>query len=308
MFNDYVLPLKELHEHFCAEASVLRNLTPQTIRWYREGLRCFLRHKDINNIVQLNEIALTSFFFWGRNECKWSARTALTYYQSLSSFFSWCIKKGIIKESPLKSIPRPKLPKQLPKALSQKDAQRLFEFVQLMPIPSEYNPQIFHKRRDTAIFSMFLFTGLRRQELLDLKVINVNLDEDIITIRAGKGMKDRVIPISFELKKYLKMYMNEREKEKILSPYFFTSYGHQGRLGTRTLTRMFQRVREASGIYFCAHQLRHTFATLMAQSQCDLYSLSKMLGHSDIKTTTVYLSANTEHLKSQINKHPLNFL
>ncbi len=52
--------------------------------------------------------------------------------------------------------------------------------------------------------------------------------------------------------------------------------------------------------------LRHTFATLMLEGGCDIYSLSKMMGHSDIKTTTIYLAATVEHLRSQIEKHPLN--
>jgi site-specific recombinase XerD len=76
----------------------------------------------------------------------------------------------------------------------------------------------------------------------------------------------------------------------------------------RTLTRMLKWLKDQRGVDFSPHKLRHTFATLMLQGQCDLFSLSKMMGHSDIKTTTIYLSATAEHLKSQINHHPLNFL
>jgi len=65
-------------------------------------------------------------------------------------------------------------------------------------------------------------------------------------------------------------------------------------------------LREASGLRFTIHQLRHTFATLMMEGGCDIYSLSRMMGHSDIKTTTIYLSASADHLRAQIGKHPLN--
>ncbi|PIR01190.1 MAG: hypothetical protein COV66_01890 [Nitrospinae bacterium CG11_big_fil_rev_8_21_14_0_20_45_15] len=61
-----------------------------------------------------------------------------------------------------------------------------------------------------------------------------------------------------------------------------------------------------SGIYFYTHQLRHTFATLMLEGGCDIFSLSKMMGHSDIKTTTIYLAASAKHLQEQMEKHPLN--
>ncbi len=74
------------------------------------------------------------------------------------------------------------------------------------------------------------------------------------------------------------------------------------------LKKLVWQVRESSGIYFSVHKLRHTFATLMLEGGCDIYSLSKMMGHSDIKTTTIYLSASAEHLRSQMTKHPLNEL
>ena len=67
-------------------------------------------------------------------------------------------------------------------------------------------------------------------------------------------------------------------------------------------------MRDASRLKFTIHKLRHTFATLMLEGGVDIYSLSKMMGHSDIKTTTIYLSASAEHLRSQMTKHPLNDL
>jgi site-specific recombinase XerD len=66
-------------------------------------------------------------------------------------------------------------------------------------------------------------------------------------------------------------------------------------------------VREVAGLRFGVHQLRHTFATLMLEGGCDIFAISKMLGHSDIKTTTIYLAATAEHLRAQMAKHPLNY-
>lgn len=63
----------------------------------------------------------------------------------------------------------------------------------------------------------------------------------------------------------------------------------------------------ASGIKFSAHKLRHTFAVMMLENGGDIFALSKMLGHSDIKTTTIYLRATTAHLQEQIRKNPLVF-
>ena len=69
-----------------------------------------------------------------------------------------------------------------------------------------------------------------------------------------------------------------------------------------------KKMKDVSKIKFSAHKLRHTFATLMLEGGCDIYSLSRMMGHSDIKTTAIYLAASAEHLRSQMTKHPLNDL
>ncbi len=301
------MTLPELHDRFCAEASMLHELSDRTIQWYRYGFKNLQRYKAFSTLKELDELTLTEFLFWGKKTRDWKSKTLLGNYNSLSSFFAWCVRKNLIVKSPLENIPRPKLAQSLPKSLTKKQALQLFESVQMLAVPKTYSPRMFHKRRDIAIFAMFLFTGLRRQELINLKLDDVNFNEDIITVHAGKGNKDRIIPMSFELKRYLQHYIKEREVNEVLSPYFFTTVKYQGSLGVRTLTRLFERVKQASGIQFSAHQLRHTFATMMAQSKCDIYALSKMMGHSDIKTTTIYLSASTEHLKTQINNHPLNF-
>lgn len=72
------------------------------------------------------------------------------------------------------------------------------------------------------------------------------------------------------------------------------------------IKRLVDNIVDASGIKFTIHKLRHTFATLMLEGGCDIYSLSRMMGHNDIKTTTIYLAASAEHLRSQMIKHPLN--
>jgi site-specific recombinase XerD len=81
-----------------------------------------------------------------------------------------------------------------------------------------------------------------------------------------------------------------------------------GGLTEISLKRLVAKIRNATGMSFTIHKLRHTFATLMLEGGCDIYSLSKMMGHSDIKTTTIYLAASAEHLRAQMVKHPLNDL
>jgi len=125
-------------------------------------------------------------------------------------------------------------------------------------------------------------------------------------VRQGKGGKDRIIPISYILAQSLKKYVEERKRLNKTNPEFFSSLRNNRDFTDSGLKKLVEQVTKTSGIEFTVHKLRHTFATLMLEGGCDIYSLSKMMGHSDIKTTTIYLAASAEHLRLQMTKHPLN--
>jgi len=166
----------------------------------------------------------------------------------------------------------------------------------------------FLRCRNHAIFSTFIFAGLRKQELLTLKFTDIDIENLTIFVRQGKGKKDRIIPMTYTLAQSLKRYLEYRKKLNKTCPEFFTSLNRNQGFTDTGLKRLVEQIRKASGVTFTVHKLRHTFATLMLEGGCDIYSLSKMMGHSDIKTTTIYLYASAEHLRSQMTKHPLNEL
>jgi len=195
----------------------------------------------------------------------------------------------------------PKLEKRLPPKLTKQDAMRLLEVA--YNYPYDYH---FLRYRNHAIFATFLFAGLRKKELLQLKLADVDLENLTIYVRQGKGSKDRIIPMSYRLADILNRYMKERRRLNKTCPGFFASHNHNQGLTEISLKRLVDKMRVASEIEFTIHKLRHTFATLMLEGGCDIFSLSKMMGHSDIKTTTIYLAASAEHLRAQIVKHPLN--
>jgi site-specific recombinase XerD len=112
--------------------------------------------------------------------------------------------------------------------------------------------------------------------------------------------------MSFTLAQSLKQYAEERKRLRKTCPEFFVSLNRDVGFTESGLKRLVEKMSEVSRIPFTIHKLRHTFATLMLEGGCDIYSLSRMMGHSDIKTTTIYLAASAEHLRSQIGKHPLN--
>lgn len=290
-----------LCKRFCEYSTLMKGLSILTINRYNQVVSFYCRFANINNLEEVKQEDMRAFFYNGRTDRNWKANTFIHYYKTLKVFFSWCVKNGYMKVNPMDDIEVPKLEKRLPAKLTKQEASQILEVVYNYPWDSN-----FVRQRNYAIFSIFMFAGLRRQELLNLKFADVDIENQSIFIKLGKGNKDRVIPMSFTLAQSLKNYLTERIKTKKTCPNFFASSYHDAAFSLTGLRNLIKRINKSSGIKFVAHKLRHTFATLMLEGGCDIYSLSKMMGHSDIKTTTIYLYASVEHLRAQMSKHPLN--
>ena len=290
-----------LLEEFCDHANYIQGLSKTTIKRYRNVIGFFCSHAGIESIDQVTDDKVRELFLIGRVERNWAPNTSIVYHKTLAVFFRWCMKKGLIDHNPTDDIELPKLRKRLPAKLSKQEALRVLEVA--YNYPYKYR---FLRYRNHALFSTFVFAGLRKSEALNLKYADVDLDARTIFVSNGKGGKDRIIPMNHRLVQAYARYLTERRRLNKSCPEFFTSLNRNIGYTDAGLKRVVKQMRTASGIYFTIHKLRHTFATLMLEGGCDIYSLSKMLGHSNINTTTIYLAASAEHLRAQISKHPLN--
>lgn len=293
--------IKILHEQFCNERLLIKNFTESTIVWYKRTLSFFLKfNPDIESVDEVSTTHLERWLYDGRIKRNWTADTFLNYYKGIKVFLDWCVKKGYISENPILPIEKPKLEKKLPKRISIQDAMKLLEF----SFHKKYRYR-FEAYRNRAIISTFIYTGLRAKELLDLRLCEVDTDNNVLSVVAGKGKKDRVVPMSSKLKVYFLQYIRERGRLGRNCERFFVSIRGDVPFTYNGMKKMVDELKTATGISFSPHKLRHTFATLMLEGGCDLFSLQKMMGHSDIKTTTIYLSASVSMLQKQILKHPL---
>lgn len=290
-----------LVEDFSHYSQYIRGVSPDTVKRYRQKIGTFYRLTNITTIDQVNTALVHQYFLNGRVKRNWSTATYRTYYMTLMVFFRWCAKKGYIPMNPIEELALPKQEKSLPKRLKKQDALRLLEIAYNYPYTHN-----FLKYRNHAIFATFLFAGLRKSELLNLKLTDVDVENLTIFVRQGKGNKDRIIPMSVTLAHSLQRYLTQRRKYNKTCAEFFTSSNRNQGFTASGLKYLTEQIKGASRISFTIHKLRHTFATLMIEGGCDIFSLSKMMGHSDIKTTTIYLSTTAEHLRFQMTKHPLN--
>jgi len=173
-------------------------------------------------------------------------------------------------------LPSLKFPKKLPVVLSNQEVKRLLK-----------TPQLLKHR---LILSMLYGCGLRRFELLNIKLQDIDLDRKMLHIREGKGRKDRYVPLGKHLVRGLKTYIGAEH------PYIwlFNGKNNLGQLQQFSETGVQWVVKEAakkSGIrkHVTSHVLRHTYATHLLEMGLDIMTLKDLLGHSDINTTLVYL-------------------
>lgn len=288
------------HTEFCEYQITFKNNTPRTIAWFKSTIKHFLKYTSVCNVNELSEPLLRKYFMDGRLERNWTPNHIKNKMSGLSLFFKWCLKYGYIESNPLENLPIPKLPSRIPTHITVDQASFIMEWLRYHRFRYRYEG-----KRALAIFAMFIYTGLRLAELLNLKMHEVDFDERTILIKNGKGRKDRILPLIGRLERILKDYLKIRDTINDRSFYFFVSLRKDTQMSYLVVKRLLKKITDNTKIYIHPHKLRHSFAVQMLEGGCDIYTLSKMLGHSDIKTTTIYLTATTKQKVKQAEKHPL---
>lgn len=279
----------------------LKKHSAYSMRRIRQEINFLSKECKATQLADLTDTAMYQYFLQGNIKYNWQPSTVCSKHITFKCFFNWCISKGFMSVNPMVDIPKPQKDKKIPPKLNKTQSLRILDVAYHMPYRTK-----FLRYRNHAMLATCLYAGLRRMELLTLKYGDVDIDNLTIFVRCGKGRKDRIIPMSHTLANILQEYVKERAKIKAEIPEFFVTRNGKNRIEVFSFTWYMKRFQRISGIKFSLHKLRHTFATLMIEGGCDIYSLSKMMGHSDITTTTVYLAASVEHLRAQIQKHPMN--
>ncbi len=299
--NDTHTPIEPLLETCCEEALVYRDLSKVTIQWWSQTTHFLMRATGATFIEELTADRLRQFFFEGRTQREWSATTYINYFRALNAFFKWCETNGHIEVNPLADLSLPRAPKRVSRSISEEDARLLLDASFSMRYSYRYE-----RFRNHAFISMLLFTGLRLSEALNLGVNDVDFEKNVVTVRAGKWKKDRVVPMLPELRQSVRKYLKERDRLKKQCSKFFVSLRGGDALTASGVRGFVRRLRKATGVNFSPHVLRHTFCTLMANGDVDLLALQHMMGHNNIETTMRYTKMYGSRTRTEILKHPLS--
>jgi len=290
--------LKAFEVH-AAYMLAMRNYSPVTLKGRETVLKFFVKSTGITDLSAVTEDTARDYLLRGRLDRNWAASTFITHHKHLNVFYKWCVKNSYVTDNPFAEIEKPRLEKKLPRRLTREQAETLLEAALHMP----YRHRI-QRYRNHALLAFMLFTGARKSEVLKLKIGHVDVEAGCIQILQAKGMKDRIVPINMHLRPILEKYLTERAKLKTETFHFFVSM-RDGGFGETGLRKLFVRLKKRTKLDFSPHTLRHTFATLMLEGGCDIYTLSKLMGHEKITTTAIYLSASTGLLRKSMERHPL---
>jgi site-specific recombinase XerD len=215
------------------------------------------------------------------------------------NFLSFCEDSGLIDTSPAAGVRSPKMPRRLPQVLTPDQTVALLESIG-GPKPLEL--------RDRALFELIYSSGLRCQEVLDLRMRDVYTESSEVRVK-GKGRKVRVVPVGEAALDTLDRYLREGRARLVgdgESEYVFLS--RSGRpLSTSDVWRRLARHLAQAGAPAgtTPHTLRHSFATHLLEGGADLRVIQELLGHSSLRTTQVYTHVSAAHLRRAYRKaHP----
>lgn len=284
--------LQELFNEFIAEQELFRGARKPTIVGYQAAFSLFTSLVPGVDLADLNTGTVKSFFI-RLNDRRVAithenikASTIHTYRSKLNSFFKWLAVKKYIEKNPIDEIPRPKVDYNDKRYLDRESVEKILNAI-------TYGKQwknAFVRNRNIAIFHTFLFTGIRRSELIHLRLTDVDIDNRTIFINGdtSKSRENRSVPLHPNLAQILTTYIGQRMKLSCSSQRLFVNE-HGDELTLHGLKHLVNAVEELSGVHFHLHQFRHTFAVNVLNGGADIAKLKQLLGHKDILMTSMYL-------------------
>jgi integrase/recombinase XerD len=276
-----------------------RNYSEQTREGRNNALHHFLAwaaERDLTRTGDITRPILEAYQRWlwklvrpGGRRLGWS--TQRNRLCILKDWFRWLTRQNVILHNPASELELPRPEKRLPSGaltLAQVDA--------LLAIPNVTDPLGV---RDRTMLEVFYSTGLRRFELCRLDLADFHAARRTLTVRRGKGHKDRVVPVGARAIHWLERYLAEVRPRLCLdtreTALFLTGYG--GPFNPDVVSRMVREWMESLGIKGSCHLLRHTCATHMLEGGADIRFIQQLLGHAKLDTTAIYAEVSILQLQ-----------
>ena len=279
----------------------IKNYSKATIRRYKINANVFISWCDQRSLITPAEITKSIleryqrylFHYRKKDGQPLSTASQAGRLVTVRTLFKWLAKENYILYNPASEIELPKIEKRLPKAiLNEKEIEQVLRQPDLTTALGI---------RDRAVLETFYSTGIRRQELINLGIYDIDADRGILTVRQGKGSKDRVIPIGDRALKWIEKYKYEVRPElqcgQDEQTLFLNCYGEKMKVNGMTVIVARYIDKANIGKKGSCHLFRHSMATHMLENGADIRYVQAMLGHVKLETTEIYTQVSIKRLK-----------
>ena len=279
-----------------------RGCSTHTCRSYRSDLCLFLDFiNQQNSATSPCEVTTEMVRAWIVNmkERGLSNATIARRVHALRSFWRYLLDMELVEQDPLRRVSAPKKEQGLPQYLRIDELRALLDAAQKHHV-------VALAFRNYAMICVLVYTGVRKGELIGLRIDDVDLNEKLLRVH-GKGGKWRVVPLAEEVCAAVSDWLEFRRSDCGHDYLFTTSRGN--RIHPSRMQRIWSPILTRSGIKregVSLHTLRHSAATLLLQSgTCDILQIQQLLGHSRLDTTAIYLHVEPRDLRNAMEAHPL---
>lgn len=271
-----------------------QNLRTRTLEFYRYKLRAFVAYCQTQAITQISQITPNDIrqFLLYLELNNHNAGGILTFYRAIRAFLLWYQEETEPDDwlNPIRKVKQPKTP------IEPLDPIPLDIFQAILDVCSGKE---FTAKRDTAILLFLLDTGTRAAELLNIDLDDVNLATGAIMIRCGKGGKPRYVFIGRQTRRSVRQYLRKRSDD--CKALWITDENE--RLEYQALRDLLKRRSNLAGVkYYSPHCYRRAFALNCLRNGMDVYSLQRLMGHSDLLVLRRYLAQTNGDLESAHSK------
>ena len=294
-----------LKENFIRYLEVERRYSPRTVALYDAAVSdfyVFVEEEPAPDALTTQNVR--SFIAHGL-DTGLGARTMNLRLSALSTWAQWLLRQGLLKENPVRKVPRPKQDKKLPVFYTEKAIDNYFDESRRR---CEEHPENFSLLRNRMMMVVLYATGMRRAELCALKITDFDPHRQLFRV-LGKGDKLREIPVPALICQEISLYLEklgEAYPENPEGKFFLTDKGAPLYLAfaDNVVKRELAGVEGFTGKK-SPHVLRHSLATHLLNRGADLTSIKEILGHSSLAATQVYTHNSFEQLKkTYLTAHP----
>ncbi len=279
-------PIWDVWPLFLEEMTYLRR-NPLTLESTAQAIACLVRHGRILTIEQATSDCIKTYLRTQYHDRKWKPWTYNTHRARLSSFFKFLWEEGLIQSNPMDRIRAMGLAHVHRPTLTEKKCRRILNYLMVQ----EKESLVGH--RNLVFIHLLCMTGCRAGEALKLKLSDLDFGKRSLCIPANKGGKPRHLHISPALQDHLCRYLAYRHRIGRIDEWLLISASRKGRWTYNGVRKMLKDLSQVMGFDIHCHAFRRYAATQLAEQNLPVDQISQFLGHTNTRTTRLYINACT---------------